>query len=69
MQLTGVSGIGLMFDDRRFRDCQLVLGRTAAGRETGPRTCTVALKPGRYLVDDMIAGHRAAGLEATIVAE
>jgi hypothetical protein len=34
VHLTGAPGISLMFDDRRFRSCQLALGQTAAGRET-----------------------------------
>ena len=57
----GATGLTLGFADRRFRMCLLT---TDSG---GPHTCQVTLTPGGYRIYDTIAGHRAAGYEATIV--
>jgi hypothetical protein len=60
VHLSGLPGIGLKFADPRLRECRLFTG--------GPSVCMVKLARGRYAVFDGIRSHRAAGLEATIIA-
>ena len=60
VRLHGASGLTLAFDDPRFKACFLKT-------DGGPRSCHVTLRPGRYLVYDVVPGHRLTGLEATIV--
>ncbi|HEX5587408.1 MAG TPA: hypothetical protein VFZ17_08880 [Acidimicrobiia bacterium] len=60
----GAAGIPFTFDDPKLRrQCEL-----SARTTNEVDRCRVTLQPGRYLVYDPIGSHRAAGLEATIVA-